>query len=474
MYVLSLNRGICTRTPPAGGVIGEWPMSCALGLGVVVGTDRRSASRRMWPILAVTSLVMSSAAPALSLRLDTDLTTTPGSNSIDAATAQLIRFGVSDMQRRSLETRQRTAVVRAENHVLQGQIEGTEELIARMQDLSGAQERTIEVLKSGIAWQQTVQASVRARVSEPPVSPPSPEASTAKPAPLTQAPAQPPVRQGSGHMKIAGFEVPNWLLGGVVGALISAVLAWLLVLVSRRRQNAAGLVAASDASTHGTASGDERTDADVLRELWDDDHGVENQSGEQTTSPVVAAATYPVSGDAPSSADAGASMLVDDVPGNPADGSDNWSRTMVSRKAADPQALKEVDTLIAFEEFDKAKTLLDQMLAREPDNPEYMLRHYHVRTQGGIDTTADDAEVLKAMMDGPMSDTLLRVREIGRGLMPGDPLFDDNAQREEAVQVLKQSGRDVPSDTEDELDFMQTIVLDPGDAALQGSQRRTK
>jgi hypothetical protein len=165
---------------------------------------------------------------------------------------------------------------------------------------------------------------------------------------------------------------------------------------------------------------------------------------------------------------------IDDAQAEPSVDEVDWSYTMVSRKAAHPQALKEVDTLIAFEQFDKAEVLLDQMLVREPDNPEYMLRHYHVCTQGDVDTSADDAQVLRAMMDGPMSDTLLRVREIGRGLMPGDPLFDDNAQREEAVQVLKQTRGAVEPLAESAADFAQTVVLNPGGAASRNARSRTK
>ncbi len=76
------------------------------------------------------------------------------------------------------------------------------------------------------------------------------------------------------------------------------------------------------------------------------------------------------------------------------------------------------------------------MLVTDPDNPEYLLRHYHVRTHGGVETSTDDEALLRAMMDGPLSDTMLRVKEIGRGLMPGNPLFEQQAQRDAAVRVL--------------------------------------
>ena len=138
-----------------------------------------------------------------------------------------------------------------------------------------------------------------------------------------------------------------------------------------------------------------------------------------------------------------------------------WSAAEISRKAADPQALKEVDVLIAFEQFDKAKALLDELLRRDPRNPEYLLRHYHVRTAGGMDTHDDDEEMLRAMMDGPLSDTMLRVRAIGQGLMPGNPLFSDDDAREAARQLLEREGQHPAPESEP--DFERTVIMRPGE-----------
>ncbi|MFT5447836.1 MAG: hypothetical protein ACI9DC_003015 [Gammaproteobacteria bacterium] len=485
MSVPSLNPHTCARTPPAGGLVSGLCVLYGLGsrtaIGTAVGAGRRTLVRKALPVLATTCLLMSSASPALSLRLATELTTKPSVKGIDAATAQLIRFGTSDLQRRALETRQRTATVRLENRILREQISGTEELIARMQNFSGVQERTIGVFKSGIAWQQTAQASAQRAASSPPTPPPPPVVTKVQVAPTTRLATRPAVHTESARSSVAGIELPNWLLGGVVGALIAALLAWLLGVVARRREAAAS-TAGSDANAPPAAerSAIEQSDADVLRELWEHDGDSANSIGRQTESRAVSGLAARVIGESPLAADAGASTLVEDVDVTHAASSTratdevDSSRTMLSRKAAGLQALKEVDTLIAFEQFDKAKSLLNQMLAREPDNPEYMLRHYHVRTQSGVDTSADDAQLLRAMMDGPMSDTLLRVREIGRGLMPGNPLFDDNAQREEAVQVLKQERVAAAPVAEAAPDFMHTVVLNPGDAALQAAQKRAK
>jgi hypothetical protein len=147
---------------------------------------------------------------------------------------------------------------------------------------------------------------------------------------------------------------------------------------------------------------------------------------------------------------------------------DTWDESEMARKTADPDALKEVDTLIAFEHYEQAKAILDGLLAVDPGNPEYLLRHYHVRTHGGLATSHDDEELLRAMMDGPLSDTMLRVREIGRTMMPGDPLFQQDGARSAARELLAGEAAGGPSpagrgaeagtDTED-ADYPSTVVL---------------
>jgi hypothetical protein len=150
------------------------------------------------------------------------------------------------------------------------------------------------------------------------------------------------------------------------------------------------------------------------------------------------------------------------MPITPPDPDEPWTRTTISRKAADPNALREVDTLIAFEQFDKARALLDELLVTDPQNPEYVLRHYHVRTEGGAQTSADDEELLRAMMDGPLSDTMLRVRRIGQGLMPGNPLFEDDAERDEVLRVLGSPADTAQDDdTQDDADGPSTITMEP-------------
>lgn len=100
-----------------------------------------------------------------------------------------------------------------------------------------------------------------------------------------------------------------------------------------------------------------------------------------------------------------------------------------TKRASNSRALKEVDTLIAFENYDQASTLLNKLLDDAPDNPEYRLRLLHILSAAGeTEATAEQEEILAAMMDGPLSETLHRVRSIGKDLLPGHPLFQDVRQ----------------------------------------------
>ena len=94
------------------------------------------------------------------------------------------------------------------------------------------------------------------------------------------------------------------------------------------------------------------------------------------------------------------------------------------RGHADADALLEVDTLLAFENYDQAEALLQKLLADLPENPEYRLRLLHARQMRGEEAeSANDEALLAEMMDGPLSETIARVREVGRDMLPGHHLF---------------------------------------------------
>ena len=115
----------------------------------------------------------------------------------------------------------------------------------------------------------------------------------------------------------------------------------------------------------------------------------------------------------------------------------DYRKAMRARKAADPDRLREIDTLIAFEAYQKAKLLLEEILKGNPTNPEYRLRMLHLQaTSGDKDKAELEEQILSKMMEGPLSDTIRRVKEIGRGLLPGHPLFDDAETLDEAARLL--------------------------------------
>lgn len=108
------------------------------------------------------------------------------------------------------------------------------------------------------------------------------------------------------------------------------------------------------------------------------------------------------------------------------------------KTSTDTAMLKEVDTLIAFENYEQASELLNQLLDEAPANPEYRLRLLHILSAGGqTEASAEQEEILAAMMDGPLSETLHRVRRIGRDLLPGHPLFMGSDEQPEAAGEAK-------------------------------------
>ncbi len=118
-----------------------------------------------------------------------------------------------------------------------------------------------------------------------------------------------------------------------------------------------------------------------------------------------------------------------------------WSDTVVRHKASDPDALAEVDTLIADGDLPRAKQLLDELIKSNRDNPEHHLRLLHVASELGDASLASEQEkILSKMNQGPLSGTRERIKEIGRGLMPGHPLFDDAEKLQEAKRII--SGQD--------------------------------
>ena len=66
-----------------------------------------------------------------------------------------------------------------------------------------------------------------------------------------------------------------------------------------------------------------------------------------------------------------------------------------------------------------------------------------------------------------------RVREIGQSLMPGDPLFKDQEERDAAMEVLGRSGKitlEGPAQRSEAMDeeFLRTVKMDVPPRFLSG------
>ena len=96
------------------------------------------------------------------------------------------------------------------------------------------------------------------------------------------------------------------------------------------------------------------------------------------------------------------------------------------RAGTETRLLKEVDTLIAFEDYERAAKLLREEIEKHPKNPEYRLRLLHIESaMGNVEASEVEEEILAGiMMDGPLSATINRVLRAGRELLPGHPLFE--------------------------------------------------
>ena len=76
----------------------------------------------------------------------------------------------------------------------------------------------------------------------------------------------------------------------------------------------------------------------------------------------------------------------------------------------DSEALKDVDILIAFENYEQASEQINSLLDVGPDNPEYRLRLLHILSAGGEpEASKEQEEILETMM---------------QDLLPGHPLFN--------------------------------------------------
>lgn len=405
-----------------------------------------ASNKRCAILAALLSLPFASemvlAADGVDLRLESSLAREQLPEVSDPQTEALLRFGASDVRRRIQRSRDRVRELRQHNDLVAEQVRAHERLIRQLKTLNDMQDRTVRVLRSAVSGQQA----------------PPPQSQPLSTRPSVERASSPVVEPAPAFGR-SESPATGWIVNGVLAALVVILLGWILF---NRREPAAlaqtphpqgpaapvgqpprGVVRPA-ASPAPRAREPAPARPELVGKTANAAPAVKPEDGVAELAPD--RALEPLHEDAKASTDSpvgrsprvAAHKGVDTLVGFDLGVSSGapGSQKQPSTKAADPQVLKEVDTLIAFEHYHKAELLLNQVLEDDPQNPEYLLRHYHVRTQGGVETADGDEELLRAMMDGPMSDTIIRVKAIGKGLMPGNPLFHDDAERATAARIL--------------------------------------
>lgn len=371
--------------------------------------------------LPVASAQNSEAKAGVSLKLDWDLVPRVGTPGVSRE--QLLDAEAPELRGRILKVRDRVASLEQSNAEKSTYLNHHEELIQRMRGVVAAQEEVIARLTAEARLPESV-AMVQAPVTAPrPAPAPAPQVSTLM-APIHLGPIELP------------GAVRNYLLEGVFAGILVILLSWALYLRSVARARTSELtILKGGSSATPTPMADDETEAP---EEWP--QTATASAARREPEPAPATGSEP-----PNPSLAPAPERTDSDTGPEA----HWSETVIRRKAADPDVLAEVDTLIAEGELPKAKQLLDELAKGEEDNPEYRLRLLHVDSALGNSARASEQErILAEMSEGPLSETRSRIREIGRGLLPGHPLFDDDSKLEEAKRIINSQGSSAPSSAE--------------------------
>lgn len=342
--------------------------------------------------------------PAAGLRLKLDWDLMPRIGTPGVSRGQMLAAGAPELRGRILKVRDQVAELGQSNAEKSAYLTRHEELIQRMNGVLAAQEKVIARLAAE-AQLPKPRAMARAPVAAPrPVSLPRPQATTAV-APIQLGPLELP-----GIMR-------DYLLESALGGIAVILFLWALYLRAVAKSRTAELVMLKSGARTATPT----LTAEVEPEAFEPEPPPLKAKAPPVKKPAAAAPPKQWESDTAPELD--------------------WSDTVVRQKASDPDALAEVDTLIAAGDAAKARQLLVEMMKGNEDNPEYRLRLLHVDSSlGDSSKAAEQEQILSKMKDGPLSGTLNRIKEIGRGLMPGHPLFDDSEKLEQAKQII--SGRE--------------------------------
>ncbi|MDX1529821.1 MAG: hypothetical protein R3337_14420, partial [Gammaproteobacteria bacterium] len=358
----------------------------------------------------------STARAGVSLKLDWDLVPRIGTPGVRRA--QLLNGQGPELRGRILKVRDQVAALEQSNAEKAAYLNRHEELIQRMRGVVQAQEKVIARLAAEAKRPQQV-AMVQPRVPAP------------RPAPRPQvATTMPPIHLGP--IELPG-EVRNYLMEGAFGLIVVILLSWALYLRSVARARTAELTILKGGSTAMPTPAPE--EASEAFDEWSEP--------EPEPEPVPLSALEPEPAPKPKAVPPPAALTRARRTDSDTAPEQEWSETLVQQKATDPEALTEVDNLIATGDLTKARQLLTELTKGNKDNPEYHVRLLHVESALGDSSKASEQEqILAKMSEGVLSDTRSRIKEIGRGLLPGHPLFDDDKKREEARRIMEFHGSD--------------------------------
>ncbi|MDH3315728.1 MAG: hypothetical protein OER43_08190 [Gammaproteobacteria bacterium] len=348
--------------------------------------------------------------PAAGLRLKLDWDLMPRIGTPGVSRAQMLAAEAPELRGRILKVRDQVAELGQSNAEKSAYLTRHEELIQRMNGVLAAQEKVIARLAAE-AQLPKPRAMVQAPVTAPRPAPlPRPQATT----------AVAPIRFGP--LELPGV-VRNYLLESALGGIAVVLFGWVLYLRAVAKSRTAELVMLKSGARTATPT----PTAEVEPEAFEPEPPPAKAKARPVKKPAPARPAAAVPPSRQSDSDTAPEL--------------DWSDTVVRQKASDPDALADVDTLIAKGDAAKARQLLVEMMKGHEDNPEYRLRLLHVDSSlGDSSKAAEQEKILAKMKDGPLSGTLDRIKEIGRGLMPGHPLFDNSEKLEQAKQII--SGRE--------------------------------
>ncbi len=348
----------------------------------------------------------------VSLKLDWDLMPRIGTPGVSRA--QLLDAEAPELRGRILKVQDQVAALEQSNAEKTTYLTHHEELIERIRGIVTAQEKVITRLEAEARRPEPV-AMLQTPVTAPRPAP-TPQVST----------VMRPIHLGP--IELPGM-VRNYLMEGAFAGVLVILLGWALYLRSVARARTAELIILKGGrSATPTPLADDEPEAP---EEW------------PQPEPTSIAERKPESAPAkpPKPAEPAAAVLPPTQSDSDTEPELEWSQTVVGQKAENPDALAEVDTLIADGDLLKAKQLLDELAIADDGNPEYRLRLLHVESALGDSARASEQEqILAKMSQGPLSETRNRIKEIGRGLMPGHPLFEDDEKLEEAKRIINPQG----------------------------------